>query len=105
MTSLFNIAALLLLFIFRAVDVDAAAEKNITLRGGVIIAPPFALYDDANDIYTGFQGDFLRRLQIFALDDGYNLNFELEHSPYRYGPALDLIANDCNTTDNPHPLD
>ena len=103
MTSSFNIAALLLLFIFGAVD--AAAEKNITLRGGVIIAPPFALYDDANDIYGGFQGDFLRRLQIFALDDGYNLNFELEHSPYRYGPALDLIANDCNTTDNPHPLD
>eukprot|EP00957_Ditylum_brightwellii_P040711 3081897-Ditylum_brightwellii.AAC.1 len=43
--------------------------KNITIRGGVLIAPPFAIYDEDSGVYTGFQGDLLRRLQIFAKAD------------------------------------
>ena len=45
------------------------------------------------------------RLQTFALEDGYDLALDLEPSPPRYDDALDLVASDCNTTANPHPLE
>lgn len=101
-----TIIAILLLFSVSSVAATTVPEKNITIRGGVLIAPPFAIKDDAkNDVYTGFQGDLLRRLQIFAKADGYNLNFDLGLAPQQYGTALDLVANDCNTTANPNPVD
>lgn len=75
---------------------------NITLRGGVLLAPPFAIYNSNTDTYTGFQGDLLKSLEIFAFQDGYNLQFNLSKSPSQYGDALDLVANDCNTTNNPN---
>ena len=49
-----------------------APLTNITLRGGVLLAPPFAIYDDDTKSYTGFQGDLLKSLEIFALLDGYH---------------------------------
>jgi len=89
-------------------------DRTITVRGGVLLAPPFAIAgnddgssddDDPDDAsghaFTGFQGDLIRRLQTFASIDNYTLHFELELSPYQqYGAALDLVANDCNTTAN-----
>ncbi len=73
--------------------------KNITLRGGVLLAPPFVTYDAESGAYGGFQGDLLRRLTLFAQKDGYGLRFALEHAPWQqYGAALDLVANDCNAT-------
>jgi len=79
--------------------------KNITIRAGILLAPPFAMYGEDSGIYTGFQGDLLGRLQTFAKADGFNLNFELELSPPQYGAALDLVANDCNSTVNPNPIE
>jgi len=71
----------------------------------VLLAPPFAIYNEITDTYTGFQGDLLKSLEIFAYQDGYNLTFELSKSPSQYGDALDLVANDCNTTSNPNLLE
>ena len=81
---------------------QVTALEPITLRGGVLHAPPFAIAND-DGTYSGFQGDLLRRLSSFALGDGYNLTFDLSPSPPQYGPALDLVASDCNTTSNPNP--
>lgn len=47
---------------------EVAALKPITLRGGVLNAPPFAI-DNGDGTYSGFQGDLLRRLSQFALED------------------------------------
>jgi len=87
------------------IDINNEQLTNITLRGGVLLAPPFAIYNEITDTYTGFQGDLLKSLEIFALQDGYNLTFELSKSPSQYGDALDLVANDCNTTTNPNLLE
>lgn len=100
-----------------AASATAAAQEattsslNLTplnIRGGVLLAPPFATVDETyvpkfeGDVrYTGFQGDLLRHLAEFAKEDGYDLSFNLTLSPQNYGAALDVIANDCNTTDNP----
>ena len=81
---------------------DINQPTNITLRGGVLLAPPFAIYNEITNTYTGFQGDLLKSLEIFAFQDGYNLQFNLSKSPSQYGDALDLVANDCNTTNNPN---
>ena len=82
-------------------DINNQLLTNITLRGGVLLAPPFAIYNPTTNTYTGFQGDLLKSLETFAYQDGYNLTFELSLSPSQYGDALDLVANDCNTTNNP----
>eukprot|EP00957_Ditylum_brightwellii_P038720 2926520-Ditylum_brightwellii.AAC.1 len=79
--------------------------KNITIRAGILLAPPFAIYNEDSGIYTGFEGDLLCRFQTFAKADRYNLNFELELSPQQYGAALDLVANDCNSTANSNPIE
>ncbi|EJK49773.1 hypothetical protein THAOC_31318 [Thalassiosira oceanica] len=81
---------------------EVAALKPITLRGGVLNAPPFAI-DNGDGTYSGFQGDLLRRLSQFALEDDYNLTFVLSPSPTQYNEALNLVASDCNTTANPNP--
>ena len=96
-----------------ALSNETTTLTPITIRGGVLLAPPFAVIDESHTPsfqgdtrYTGFQGDLLRYLSDFAKEDGYNLNFNLSLSPYQnYGKDLDVIANDCNTTYNPLPLE
>lgn len=77
---------------------------SITLRAGVLKAPPFANYDDSENptSYSGYMVDMLEQLQLFASEDGVDLKFELAVSPPQYGPAFDLVADDCNTTANPN---
>ena len=48
------------------------------------------------------QIDLLDRLKLFALEDDVKLDFILKPSPPQYGAAFNLVANDCNTTENPY---
>lgn len=83
------------------------APTEINLRAGVIHAPPFAIIDEdigGNLKFSGFEPELLKRLQIFAKEDNVTLTVELDRSPPQYGNALDLVANDCNTTENPQEL-
>ena len=77
--------------------------SNINLKAGILLAPPFAMLKN-NGEYDGFIPDLLDQLQIFAKNDGVNLTFDLSKAPDTYNDALNLIANDCNTTANPNPL-
>eukprot|EP00566_Odontella_aurita_P007167 CAMPEP_0113567734 /NCGR_PEP_ID=MMETSP0015_2-20120614/23442_1 /TAXON_ID=2838 /ORGANISM="Odontella" /LENGTH=737 /DNA_ID=CAMNT_0000470165 /DNA_START=104 /DNA_END=2317 /DNA_ORIENTATION=+ /assembly_acc=CAM_ASM_000160 len=95
-------AALVLLFDVCRCDVFEL-RKKLSLRAGVLHAPPFAIRND-DGTYAGFQPDLLDRLKIFAAEDGVDLEFVLSDAPAQYGSALDLIANDCNTTENPNLL-
>ena len=82
--------------------------SEITLKAGVLHAPPFAAIEETIDgslKYSGFEPDLLKRLQTFAKEDNVTLNLELSRSPPQYGAALDLVADDCNTTENPHDLE
>ena len=82
--------------------------SKVKLRLAVIHQPPFATVTRLdNDTYTyqGFQIDLLSRLQIFAERDGISLELELSAAPQTYAGSFDLIANDCNTTANPNPLE
>jgi len=47
---------------------QVTALEPITLRGGVLVATPFAIAND-DGTYSGFQGDLLHRLSAFALAD------------------------------------
>ena len=71
--------------------------SEITLRAGVLHAPPFAMINDTvwPYSYSGFQMDLLDRLKIFAQRDNVTLTVHLSPSPPQYGDALDLVANDC----------
>ena len=81
-------------------------DKNITLRTGIILAPPFAMEtEEGPGNYYGYEIDLLSEIQNVAEQDGYHLTFDLELSPQRYTDAFDLVANDCNTTVNPNPLE
>ena len=81
-------------------------DKNITLRTGIILAPPFAMEtEEGPGNYYGYEIDLLSEIQDVAEQDGYHLTFDLELSPQRYTDAFDLVANDCNTTVNPNPLE
>lgn len=74
---------------------------EINLRAGVLHAPPFATVETQQDgtvVYGGFQPDLLERLSIFAAADNVTLSFNLSTAPSQYGPAFDLVANDCATT-------
>lgn len=77
--------------------------SHITLRAGVLHAPPFAIVDhelDGSIKYSGFQPDLLKRLSQFAKQqDNVTLEFEMARSPAQYGAALDLVANDCDDSD------
>ena len=79
--------------------------SQITLRGAVLHAPPFAYVesDDNGDLsYRGFQVDLIERLKIFAAQDNVTLDVALSQAPPLYGPALDLVANDClSVVENP----
>ena len=106
--------SLLLLWLLRSQGCVRAHLTNvydeyparITLRAGVLHSPPFARIEEdgiTHDLtFTGYQPDLLARLQKLAAKDGVVLQLELSPSPPQYGAALDLIANDCNTTVNPH---
>lgn len=99
---------LLLLVLFPAVAKIVFPEE-IIIRAGVLHAIPYAMVQEQADgtiSYQGFQIDLLQRLEAFALTmDKVNLTFDLSPSPNKYSYALDLIANDCNTTEKPYPLE
>jgi ABC-type amino acid transport substrate-binding protein len=77
---------------------------KITLRTGVLHAPPFANVkelDDGSFDYTGFQPDLLRQMIIFAQADNVELEILMSPAPLQYNDAFDRVANDCNTTTSP----
>ena len=106
-----------------ATSTDSAGfPSSIHLRAGILTnAVPLAyVTDEVRDktspnasstsidpYYQGFQPDFLRELQKIALDfHNISLTVELAEAPaYSYLASFDLLANDCNTTVNPHPLE
>jgi ABC-type amino acid transport substrate-binding protein len=80
--------------------------KSLTVKTGVLIAPPFSTLDTTMMTFGGFQVDLLNRLKVFALqDDNVQLEFTLSQTQQNYAGAFDMVANDCNTTVNPLPLD
>ncbi|CAB9524661.1 acid type B receptor subunit 2 [Seminavis robusta] len=69
--------------------------SNISLRAGVLVAPPFATQSEDGE-FGGFQIDLLRRMQIFAKEyDNVNFDLTMSRSPPSYLKALDLVASDC----------
>jgi Bacterial extracellular solute-binding proteins, family 3 len=80
--------------------------SEIRLKAGVLHAPPMAMVEELQSGETKFKGlqiDFLNRLIIFAAQDGVTLQVDLQPSPSQYAEAFNLIASDCNTTNNPNP--
>ena len=85
--------------------------QEMILRGGVVTEAPYAMMVESpagGPQFTGFVPEMLRRLEPFAAEDGYRLTVDLEiankDTPEgAYGKAFDLVANDCNTTENPVP--
>jgi hypothetical protein len=80
---------------------------KITLRTGVLHAPPFAYVTELEDgsfEYTGFQPDLLRQMVAFAEADNVKLEILMSPSPLQYNDAFDRVANDCNTTSSPQNL-
>ena len=94
----------------------------ITLRAGVLLNDPYAYvtendpsqlidtwdvdfdynYNETANLFSGFQIDLLDYMKELAKQQVYTLNVELELVPQQnYATALDLVANDCNTTANP----
>lgn len=78
---------------------DLQFPSSISLRAGVIAAPPFAtvtINQQTGELeYGGFQIDLLRQMQIFAQEDNVTLNLEFSPAPPQYGPAFHLVASDC----------
>ncbi|CAJ1965339.1 unnamed protein product [Cylindrotheca closterium] len=82
--------------------------EQITFKSAVLHAPPFATVEDMGGgqyEYGGVQIDLLNSMKQFALQDNILVNFDLVPSPPQYGAAFNLVANDCNTTANPNPLE
>eukprot|EP00526_Cylindrotheca_closterium_P007067 CAMPEP_0113624268 /NCGR_PEP_ID=MMETSP0017_2-20120614/12505_1 /TAXON_ID=2856 /ORGANISM="Cylindrotheca closterium" /LENGTH=717 /DNA_ID=CAMNT_0000534283 /DNA_START=181 /DNA_END=2334 /DNA_ORIENTATION=+ /assembly_acc=CAM_ASM_000147 len=82
--------------------------EEITFRGAVLHAPPFATVEELPGgayEYGGVQIDLLESMKQFALEDNILVNFDLRPSPPQYGAAFNLVANDCNTTDNPNTVE
>lgn len=81
----------------------------IQLTAGTFHAPPMMTVEQdeetGNVTFGGLQADLVDRLKEYAAADGVDLQMELLPSPDQYDRSFDLIANDCNTTDNPHPLE
>ena len=79
---------------------------RISLRAAVLTAEPFAMLDEESGVYSGFQPDLLESIQAFAAEDGVDFNIILEEAPlYAYVPMLDRLSDNCNTTENPQPLE
>ncbi|KAL3939364.1 MAG: hypothetical protein SGBAC_005904 [Bacillariaceae sp.] len=82
--------------------------QQMTFRGAVLDAPPFATVisrPDGGTQYGGVQIDLLNEMKRFAREDNILVNFDLQPSPPQYGAAFNLVANDCNTTENPNPIE
>ncbi|CAB9527849.1 acid type B receptor subunit 2 [Seminavis robusta] len=60
---------------------------------------------DEDGTYHGFEIELLERMLVYADQDGIQLNVELGVAPALYGDAINVVANDCNTTDNPNSLE
>ncbi|CAB9515608.1 acid type B receptor subunit 2 [Seminavis robusta] len=74
---------------------DWVFPSTISLRAGVLLAPPFASQSEDGE-FGGFQIDLLRRMQIFAKEnDNITFDVTLDLSPPQYGAAFDLVATDC----------
>jgi len=97
---------------------DALASQQkptiISLRGGVLDAPPFSTVEVFPEgggvaVYGGFQIDLLEKMKDFAKKDGIDLHVNLspvvvqDKERDQYAEAFDLVANDCNTTKNKRP--
>ena len=91
-------------FLWLPVAMALEFPSSITLRAGVLHAPPFAMIqaEEYGDVYDGFQIQMLQSMKTFARRDNVELDFVFSPSPPQYGDALDLVANDCNTTVNPN---
>ena len=109
LTCLIFLSSMLTLPTALSLNLEASQNRTeIRIRAGVLHAPPMAIVEELENgdtAYEGFQLDLLRRLQMFAAEDGVDFQVELERSPSQYGEAFDLMANDCNTTENPNPLE
>ena len=89
--------------------------SQVQLRAGILTKTvPLAFVDESAAFkdepfptFRGFQPDLLRELQRIALElHNVTLSFVItEAPPYSYLESFDLLADDCNTTDNPHPMD
>jgi len=92
------------IFLCYALKIIAEVDRNLTIRGGVLHAPPMAMIDDNK--YSGFQIDLLEILKDFALEmDNINVTYHFTAAGSNYGKAIDIIAKDCNTTENPISLE
>jgi Bacterial extracellular solute-binding proteins, family 3 len=84
-----------------------ASNRTIRVKAGVLHAPPFAFVTQqlSGDVqFRGFHIDLIDRLKIFALEiDNVDFQVDLSVGPPYYDSAIDVIANDCNTTVNPRP--
>ena len=93
-----RIGFLLLCWPVRIIAALPQLPLEISLRAGVLHAPPFATVETQEDgtlKFGGFQYDLLQRLKIFAAADNVKLKFHLSEAPRQYESAFDLVANDC----------
>ena len=81
--------------------------SKIKLKAAVLThAEPFAMRDDVTGVYSGLQMDLLESLKEYAEQDGVQLEIELEEAPlYAYVLMFDRLSDNCNTTENPQPLE
>jgi hypothetical protein len=81
--------------------------SSITLRAAVLThAEPFAVFDPETGVYSGLQIELLDAIKTFATQDNISLTIELEEAPlYAYVLMLDRLSDNCNTTENPQPLE
>ena len=94
---------------------DALFPANVHLRVGILTQTvPLAYVDESAaynyenfPIYRGFQPDLLRALQRIAFEyHNVTLTFDIEEAPpFSYIDSFELLAEDCNTTGNPRPLE
>ncbi|CAB9512867.1 acid type B receptor subunit 2 [Seminavis robusta] len=83
---------------------DMEFPSTINLTAGVLLTPPFATLDEEG-VFGGFEIELLERMKVYADQDGIPLHVELGVAPKFYDSAVDLVANDCNSTANPNDLD
>ena len=76
---------------------------HIKLKAAVIPTPPFGIVNEITGEISGFHYDLIEVMKTYAKEDDVVFDITLEKSPaVKYGPALNLIAKDCNTTINPN---
>ena len=93
-----RIGILLLCWPVRIIVALPQLPLEISLRAGVLHAPPFATVETQEDgtlKFGGFQYDLLQRLKRFAAADSVELKFNLSEAPRQYESAFNMVANDC----------